>query len=101
MQTSKDSKGNNAMYVAVANKQHDTVKYLLERGVTANSRNENGNTPLHRAFMNQDYVMIGILQEKGANFDMVNEFNQTPMFFGSRKLIEKLGLSSKPVNYVV
>lgn len=55
LQTTKDSKGNTPLYVSVANKCYDTVKYLLDRGVPANSKNENGNTPLHRAFMNQDY----------------------------------------------
>ena len=44
--------------------------------------------------------MIGILQEKGANFEMVNDLNQTPLFFGSKRLIEKLGLRNKPVNFV-
>ena len=32
---------------------------------------------------------------------MVNDFNQTALFFGSRKLINQLGLSSKPVNFVL
>lgn len=100
MQTSKDHNGNTPLYVAVANKHQDTVKYLIKQGVDVNSRNENGNTPLHKAFMNQDYEMIGILLEKGANFDLVNDLNQTAMFFGSRRLVEKLGISAKPVNYV-
>ncbi|CDW87232.1 iq calmodulin-binding motif family protein [Stylonychia lemnae] len=101
LSNSKDHKGNTPIYVAVANKHIDTVSYLIERGVTVNSKNENGNIPLHRAFMNQDYDMIGLLQSKGANFDMLNDLHQTPLYFGSRVLIDKLGISSKPANFIL
>lgn len=57
----QDSKGNRCLYIAVANKHTDTVKYLLDRGVKIDLKNENGNTALHRAFMNQDYEMVGLL----------------------------------------
>lgn len=52
LENSRDPKGNSGLYVAVANRQYDMAEYLIERGVSVNSRNENGNVPLHKAFMN-------------------------------------------------
>lgn len=48
----KDSNGNTPLYIAIANRNMDTVKYLLERGVPIQSKNENDNSALHKAFMN-------------------------------------------------
>jgi ankyrin repeat protein len=52
LETSRDHKGNTSLYVAVANRHKDTAIYLIDKGVSINSKNENGNTPLHKAFMN-------------------------------------------------
>ena len=61
LENSRDAKGNSGLYIAVSTRQKDMVEYLLDRGMSVNSRNENGNVPLHKAFMNQDYEIIGIL----------------------------------------
>ena len=105
----KNNHQNTPIYLAVANKHMDTTRYLLDRGkiidyhfvgVPINIRNEKGNTVLHKAFMNQDYDMIGYLQSKGADFTIANDLGQTPLYFGSKKLLEKLGIVYKPTNYV-
>jgi ankyrin repeat protein len=49
---SKNDKGNTPLYIAVAYRHLETVRYLLERGVNVDAKNENGNTVLHKAFMN-------------------------------------------------
>ena len=94
---SKDFKGNSPLYIAVANKHMDTVKYLIERGVPIEQRNEGGNTAMHKAFMNQDLDMIQYLYEVGGSYKTANEFNQTPLYFGSKRVLEKLGVSNYPV----
>lgn len=31
----------------------------------------------------------------------VNDLNQTPLYFGSKRLLEKLGVSNQPINFIV
>ena len=50
--------------------------------------------------MNQDYELIGLLKDRGGSFEALNDLNQTPLYFGSRALIAKLGVQSKPVNFM-
>jgi ankyrin repeat protein len=94
---SRDYNQNTPLYIAVANRHMDTVKYLIERGVPVDLKNEGGNTCMHKAFMNQDYDMIVYLKNYGGSFDSINNFNQTPLFFGSLRLLDKLGISKRPV----
>ena len=65
---------------------------MLSKNVNVNSRNEQYNTPLHKSFQNQDYDMIVLLLGQGADQTAINELGQTPLYFGGKKLLEKLGM---------
>ena len=42
--------------------------------------------------------MITYLISKGADTKAVNDYDQTPLFFGSKRLLAKLGLLNQPTN---
>ena len=50
----------------------DTVEFLIECGISPNTKNENGNSPLEEACLNDYNKLIKLLINEGAN---VNEGN--------------------------
>ena len=71
--------GKFAFFDALSNKDYNTCEWLLENGVSVNTRYIEGGTPLHQAVLHKDYEMCEWLLNKGANINIPNKYDETPL----------------------
>jgi ankyrin repeat protein len=67
-----------ALHAAVARRDRETVRMLLERGADPNARQEKGFVPLHDAAANGEEVIARLLVEHGAHVDARTDDAKTP-----------------------
>lgn len=67
-----------ALHAAVARRDAEIVKMLLERGADANARQERGFAPLHDAAANGNEALVRLLLEHGARADAHTADGKTP-----------------------
>jgi ankyrin repeat protein len=67
-----------ALHGAVARRDVEVVKLLLEHGADANAKQERGFVPLHDAAANGNLALVQLLVSHGARIDSRSEDGQTP-----------------------
>jgi uncharacterized protein len=67
------------LHSAVAGRQPEIVKLLLENGADPNARQQGGFTPLHSAAQNGDLESLELLLEHGADPQADSEGHKTPL----------------------
>ena len=81
-----DSQGNNALMIAVLNKQRESVRTLIKRDANVNLRNQDGKSALWYAVDSGDLPITKLLLDAGAEVNVQdNEFGQTPIFIAAQK----------------
>jgi len=72
--------GDHPLHVAVRNKSHKLVLFLLDSGVSANILNEKtGDSPLHAAAIARDLSIITLLLDHSADVNVTNNAHDTPL----------------------
>eukprot|EP01084_Bolivina_argentea_P156664 273029_1 len=80
----KFENGNNPLQVAVKNKSHNLMIYLLENGVSPNEQNhKNGDTALHTAVRTRDVKIVALLSKYLADAAITNKAYETPLTVAS------------------
>ncbi|MGH9260252.1 MAG: ankyrin repeat domain-containing protein, partial [Acidimicrobiales bacterium] len=67
-----------ALHSAVASRNLETVRLLLEAGAPVNDKQQEGWTPLHAAVHNGNAEMVGLLVAHGADPALPNDQGVTP-----------------------
>jgi ankyrin repeat protein len=84
-----------ALHGAVARRDVEIVKMLLEAGADPNARQERGFVPLHDAAMNGNTALVELLLKHGARADAKTDDGKTARDMaterGHKELAEKLG----------
>jgi ankyrin repeat protein len=84
-----------ALHGAVARRDVEIVKMLLEAGADPNARQERGFVPLHDAAMNGNSALVELLLKHGARADAKTDDGKTARDMaterGHKELAEKLG----------
>ena len=81
-----DSQGNNALMIAVLNKQRESVRTLIKRDANVNLRNQDGKSALWYSVESGDLPITKLLLDAGAEVNVQdNEFGQTPIFIAAQK----------------
>jgi len=77
-----------ALYQAVANRQMDTVRYLLDENINLEARSLDGETPLYRSVANHEIGIIELLLQHGANPNTLTDdaWNEKGHVFGETAL---------------
>ncbi|MDW3652538.1 MAG: ankyrin repeat domain-containing protein [Bacteroidia bacterium] len=83
--------GETALHKAIATKNFEIARHLLERGAKVDLQDKNGNTPLFKAVMGYRanpgaLEMIRSLRDKGASWDTANFHGSSP-----RSVAEMIG----------
>ena len=68
-----------ALHGAVAGRDVEIVKMLLERGASANVKQERGFVPLHDAAANGNLALVQLLVKHGAHVDAKSDDGKTPV----------------------
>jgi ankyrin repeat protein len=68
-----------ALHGAVARRDVEIVKMLLERGADANAKQERGFVPLHDAAANGNLALVQLLVRHGARVDAKSDDGKTPV----------------------
>ena len=68
-----------ALHGAVARRDVEIVKMLLERGASANVKQERGFVPLHDAAANGNLALVQLLVKHGALVDAKSDDGKTPV----------------------
>jgi len=83
-----------ALHGAVARRDLEIVKMLLEAGADPNARQERGFVPLHDAALNGSEPLVELLLEHGARADAKADDGKTPADMaaerGHKEIVEKL-----------
>lgn len=74
-----------ALLQAVANRQYDAVKWLLDHGAAVNHQTSCGETPLHMAAEIGSAKMVKLLSLYGATHSVPNDAGLTPLHFAINK----------------
>jgi ankyrin repeat protein len=73
-----------SLHVAAEERDIDTLKSLLERGVDVNARDARNETPLHIAATKGNVDVVRLLVERGAEVDSRDNEGWTPLHLSSR-----------------
>ena len=76
---SRNPMKNTPLHAAVAGRNVEAVRSLLEHGADVNVRQEGGWTPLHSASQNGDAEMVQVLIAAGANVGVRADNQQNPL----------------------
>lgn len=87
-----DSLGNTALYYSAKNGNAQICTFFLEKGADVNQICRYGDTALHMAFRSGSAETVMLLYDRGGNPNVKNKFGQTPLAFGSKRLLERLGI---------
>eukprot|EP01083_Nonionella_stella_P026718 73593_1 len=80
----KVQSGDNCLQVAVRNKHHKLILYLLDAGVSPNSQNRNnGETALHTAVRTREVHVVALLSKYNADQNITNNNRETPLTIAS------------------
>lgn len=83
-----------ALHGAVARRDVEIVKLLLEAGADPNARQERGFAPLHDAAANGNPALVELLLKHGAHADAKSDDGKTPADMaaerGHKEIVEKL-----------
>ncbi|MCC6003969.1 MAG: ankyrin repeat domain-containing protein, partial [Thermofilum sp.] len=66
------------------------VRYLLEKGASANARDSRGATPLHKAASQGNVHIAQLLIEHGADVNSRNEYGATPLHYAKNGEVAEL-----------
>lgn len=86
------------LYKAVANKDLDEVKSLIDNGADLNECSSNGNTPLHKAIMLENIPAVRLLIINRAQLFIKNKKGETAYDISQNKpLVQDLFASDKEI----
>jgi ankyrin repeat protein len=98
---SRDESGNTPLHLAVRQKQHETVAYLLNEGADVNCGNTNRVTPLHISSSVGNPEITWLLIEKDADVGLADYQLHTPLHYavanGFSEVAEMLVMSGAPL----
>lgn len=77
--TRDPSSGETALHIVVKRSDATYVRFLLQRGADANSRDDRGNTPLLLAVTQGDEGIASVLIDGNANVNLANQSGETPL----------------------
>jgi ankyrin repeat protein len=81
----KNSVGNTALLLAIANSREPVARLLIERGANINVQNKKRETPLYVAIKVGLAPIIGVLLERGADPNVAaGEKNETPIHLATK-----------------
>lgn len=77
--------GNNALHLAVLNRNAAIVKSVAKSGIECNVRNKNGYAPLHLAVLASDEEIASILlKDAGADINVTDNTGATPLILAAK-----------------
>lgn len=94
----KNKLGQTLLHVAVKNKSHKIVKYLIDNGSNIQSKDIKNNSILHTAVIGGDLNIIQLLLKKNPNMNVTNNNKETP--FDISKKMKRKDLYNHLKNYV-
>lgn len=93
---SSNTMENTPLHAAVAGRQFEVVKLLLENGIDVNATQRGGWTALHAAAQNGDNRLAGLLLANGAHSDALSDNGSTPLALATAgNHTETIGLLSR------
>jgi len=75
--------GEREIFLAAARGDVDTIRALLDRGVSPNARDEHGKTPLIWAAMNGSLPVVQLLLERGADVNAADKYGVTALMMAA------------------
>lgn len=81
----QNADGNNALHLAVLNRNTDIVKAVAKSGIESNVRNNDGYAPIHLAVLANDEEIIEILLEDAkADINVTDKTGATPLILAAK-----------------
>ena len=81
----QNSDGNNALHLAVLNRNADIVRAVAKSGIECNVRNNDGYAPVHLAVLANDEEIVGILlMDAKADINVTDKTGSTPLILAAK-----------------
>lgn len=86
----QDSRGDNALFIAIEINNNEIAKLLLHHGIDFNCKNRDGDTPLMMACEEENKELVKDLIDLGANIYERDRLGKTALFYAEEYEILKL-----------